>query len=105
MCALVTGVQTCALPIDDRIAAYFTPPPFETCLSDDIDRSDPDFALWVDQQVIAHKAPGYAIANISLKPIAGIGGDITAEQMDVVADLGERYSIDEVRVTHAQNLV
>src|SRR3546814_12584509 len=101
-CALVTGVQTCALPI---FAAYFTPPPFETGLPDDIDRSDPDFALWVDQQVIAHKTPGYAIANISLKPIGGIGGDATAEQMEVVADLAERYSFDDVRVTHAQNLV
>ena len=89
----------------DRIAAYFTPPPFETGLSEEIDRSDPDFAVWVDQQVVAHKAPGYAIANISLKPIGGIGGDVTAEQMEVVADLAERYSFDDVRVTHAQNLV
>ena len=89
----------------DRIAAYFVPPPFETGLSEQIDRSDPDFALWVDRQVAPHKAPGYAIANISLKPIGGIGGDMTAEQMDLVADLAERYSFDELRVTHAQNLV
>ena len=89
----------------DRIAAYFEPPAFETGLSDEIDRSDPDFAVWVDQQVAAHKAPGYAIANISLKKIGGIGGDITAEQMEVVADLAERYSFDELRVSHVQNLV
>ncbi|PKP99725.1 MAG: sulfite reductase [Alphaproteobacteria bacterium HGW-Alphaproteobacteria-13] len=89
----------------DRIAAYFTPPPFETGLSEEIDRSDPDFALWVDRQVAPHKAPGYAIANISLKPIGGIGGDITADQMDVVADLAERYSFDDLRATHVQNLV
>ncbi|HET6526961.1 nitrite/sulfite reductase [Sphingopyxis sp.] len=89
----------------DRIAEYFTPPPFETGLSDEIDRSDPDFALWVDRQVVEHKAPGYAIANISLKPIGGIPGDISAEQMDLVADLAERYSFDEIRATHAQNLV
>jgi len=89
----------------DRIAAYFEPPAFETGLVDEIDRSDPDFAVWVDQQVAAHKAPGYAIANISLKPIRGIGGDITAEQMEVVADLAERYSFDELRVSHVQNLV
>ena len=89
----------------DRIAAYFAPPPFETGLADEIDRSDPDFAVWVDQQVAAHKAPGYAIANISLKKIGGIGGDITAEQMEVVADLAERYSFDELRVSHVQNLV
>src|SRR3546814_15385782 len=45
------------------------------------------------------------MANISRKPIAGSGGDATADQMDVIADLGERYSFDEVRVTHAQDLV
>jgi sulfite reductase (NADPH) hemoprotein beta-component len=89
----------------DRIAAYFTPPPFETGLPEEIDRSDPDFAVWVDQQVAAHKAPGYAIANISLKKIGATGGDMTAEQMEIVADLAERYSFDELRVTHAQNLV
>lgn len=89
----------------DRVAAYFTPPPFETALSDEIDRSDPDFSLWVDRQTVAHKAPGYAIVNVSLKPIPGIAGDISAEQMDLVADLAEKYSFDEVRATHAQNLV
>jgi sulfite reductase (NADPH) hemoprotein beta-component len=89
----------------DRIAEYFAPPPFETGLSDEIDRSDPEFALWADRQTVKHKAPGYAIVNISLKPIGGIPGDVSAEQMDRIADLAERYSFDELRVTHAQNLV
>ncbi|WP_296611031.1 nitrite/sulfite reductase [Sphingomonas sp.] len=89
----------------DRIAAYFAPPPFETGLSDAIDRSDPDFALWLDQNVKAHKAPGYAIVNISLKPVGSIPGDATAEQIELMADLAERYSFDELRVTHAQNIV
>ena len=89
----------------DRIAAYFEPPAFETRLSEEIDRSDPDFALWADRQVARHKAPGYAIVNISLKPIGQIPGDISAEQMELVADLAERYSFDELRSTHAQNLV
>jgi sulfite reductase (NADPH) hemoprotein beta-component len=89
----------------DRIAAYFAPPPFETGLSETLDRSDPDFALWADRQVAAHKAAGYAIVNISLKPIGQIPGDISAEQMELVADLAERYSFDELRATHAQNLV
>ena len=89
----------------DRIAAYFTPPPFETGLSDDIDRSDPDFALWVDTNTHPHKVPGYVSAVISLKPVGGIPGDISAEQMDIVADLAGRYSFDEIRATHAQNLV
>ncbi len=89
----------------DRIASYFTPPPFEEGLSEDIDLSDPAFAAWVRHQTVAHKAPGYAIANISLKPIGGIPGDISADQMDIVADLAERFSFGEIRATHAQNLV
>ncbi|HKR92092.1 nitrite/sulfite reductase [Novosphingobium sp.] len=89
----------------DRIAAYFAPPPFETGLSEEIDRADPDFAVWIDRQTVAHKAPGYAIVNISLKPIGGIPGDISADQMELVADLAEKYSFDELRATHGQNLV
>ena len=89
----------------ERISAFFAAPAFEAGLSDEIDLSDPDFRLWVDQQVIAHKQPGYAIANISLKPVDGIPGDATADQIDVMADLAERYSFDELRVTHAQNIV
>jgi sulfite reductase (NADPH) hemoprotein beta-component len=89
----------------DRIAAYFAPPPFEERLSEEIDLSDPAFAAWVERQVVPHKTPGYAIANISLKPVGGIPGDISAEQMEVVADLAERFSFDELRATHAQNLV
>jgi sulfite reductase (NADPH) hemoprotein beta-component len=89
----------------DRIRAFFADPAFETSLSDAIDRADPDFALWVDQQVAAHKQPGYAIVNISLKPITGIPGDASSAQIDLIADLAERYSFDELRVTHAQNIV
>jgi len=88
----------------DRIAAFFAPPAFEVS-NDEPDRSDPDFAVWLDQNVKAHKAPGYAIVNISLKPIGGIPGDASADQIDVMADLAERYSFDELRVTHAQNIV
>ena len=89
----------------ERISAFFAPPAFETGLSDTIDLNDPDFAAWARQNVSAHQAPGYAIATISLKPVGGIPGDASAEQMRIVADLAERYSFDEVRVTHAQNLV
>ncbi len=88
-----------------RIRAFFAAPDYETGLSEEIDRADPAFALWVDQNVAAHKAPGYAIVNISLKPLGGIPGDASAEQMELVADLAERFSLGEIRVTHAQNLV
>ena len=89
----------------ERIAAYFAPPPFESGLSDDVDRSDPDFAVWLDQNVKPHKQAGYAIVNISLKPIGGIPGDASSAQIDVMAGLAEKYSFDELRVTHAQNIV
>jgi sulfite reductase (NADPH) hemoprotein beta-component len=88
----------------DRISAFFAPPAFES-VSDDIDRSDPDFAVWLDQNVKPHKQSGYAIVNISLKPIGGIPGDASADQIDVMADLAKAYSFDELRVTHAQNIV
>ena len=72
---------------------------------DGVDRSDPDFAVWRDQNVKPHKQSGYAIVNISLKPIGGIPGDASADQIDVMADLAREFSFDELRVTHAQNIV
>ncbi|SEN23574.1 sulfite reductase (NADPH) hemoprotein beta-component [Sphingomonas gellani] len=88
-----------------RITAFFAPPAFDADAPDTVDRSDPDFAVWLDQNVAAHKQPGYAIVNISLKPIGGIPGDASADQIDLMADLAERYGFDELRVTHAQNIV
>ncbi|EQA97907.1 nitrite/sulfite reductase [Sphingobium baderi] len=89
----------------DRIRPFFAGPAYEHGLPDAIDRGDPAFALWVDRQVAAHRQPGYAIVNISLKPTGGIPGDASADQIDLIADLAEQYSLDELRVTHAQNLV
>ncbi len=89
----------------DRIIAQFAPPAFDAAAPDMLDLSDPDFKLWVDQNVHPHKQPGYAIATISLKPKRGIPGDASSAQMDVIADLAEKYAHDEIRVTHSQNLV
>jgi len=88
-----------------RISAMFAAPAFAADGGSVADRSDPDFAVWLDQNVRAHKQSGHAIVTISLKPIGGIPGDASAEQIDVMADLAERYSFDELRVTHAQNIV
>ena len=89
----------------DRIAAMFAPPAFEADAPSELDRSDPDFSLWLDQNVKPHKQAGYAIVNISLKPTGGIPGDATSAQIDLMADLAEQYSFDELRITHAQNVV
>jgi sulfite reductase (NADPH) hemoprotein beta-component len=89
-----------------RIEAYFAPPPFESRPARAALRApDRAFDRWVTRNTHAHKQPGHAIVTISLKPIGGIPGDASADQMDAIADLAERYSFDEVRVTHEQNLV
>ncbi|MBU1755982.1 MAG: nitrite/sulfite reductase, partial [Alphaproteobacteria bacterium] len=67
--------------------------------------SEPAFRRWVQRNTNPHKAPGYVSAVISLKPVGGIPGDATAEQMRLMADLAERYGFDELRVMHTQNIV
>ncbi|TDH58740.1 nitrite/sulfite reductase [Dankookia rubra] len=96
--------------IVDQIASHFAPPPF-AALPDNPQAyaqaldGNAEFAAWAKQSVRAHKAPGYASVTISLKPIGGIPGDASAEQMEAVATLAERHSFGEIRVTHVQNLV
>ncbi|HWA03863.1 MAG TPA: nitrite/sulfite reductase [Rhizomicrobium sp.] len=87
-----------------RIDAYFAPPEFET-LPDTMPEASAAFAGWAKTNVSRHRAPGYAIATISLKPIGGVPGDATADQMDAVADLMDAHGIAEIRVSHEQNLV
>ena len=108
----------------DRITAMFAPPAFETddaptpFVSSEVETPAPGagfstsleangggFKAWRKQNTAAHKQPGYTILTISLKPVGGIPGDATADQIDLMADLAERYSFDELRVTHAQNIV
>lgn len=93
-----------------RIAAYFAPPAYATRPDTSIAlerarKADPAFDRWVKHNVSPHRVPGYAVVTISLKPIGGVPGDATAEQMEAVADITERWSLDEVRVSHEQNLV
>jgi sulfite reductase (NADPH) hemoprotein beta-component len=94
----------------ERISAYFAPPNYENLPAQSeafeaAKGSNAEFNHWVKTNLVPHKTPGYGIVNISLKPIGGIPGDATDVQMDVIADLAERYALDEVRVTHEQNLV
>ena len=91
----------------ERIKAMFASPAFESeaDADDGHDYNSPEFSAWVAQNTAAHKQPGYAIVTISLKPIGGIPGDASADQIDVMADLAARFSFDELRVTHSQNIV
>ena len=108
--ALKDGALT--LPAEEigRIETYFAAPAFET-LPDSSPAfearrcEDRAFARWVRSNVSAHRASGYAIASISLKPEGGAPGDATADQMDAVADLAEAFSFDEILISHEQNLV
>ena len=100
---LTLGIEPPAAELA-RIAAMFDEP-LEPAESAAPDRSDPDFALWMDRNTHPHKLPGYISAVISLKPVGGIPGDATADQMRLIADLAERYGNGELRVTHTQNIV
>ncbi len=87
-----------------RIAGYFADPAFEDGPKT-VDRSDPDFALWVDRNTHRHKHDAYVSAVISLKPVGGIPGDATGDQMRLMASLAKDYSFDEIRIMHTQNVV
>jgi sulfite reductase (NADPH) hemoprotein beta-component len=89
----------------DRITAYFAPPQFEPLADAEPVSDDPDFAAWLRNNIAEHRAPGYAIATISLKPIGGVPGDASHAQLDALADLMDEYGLAEIRVSHEQNLV
>ena len=87
-----------------RIAAYFAPPAFEE-LADEMPSGGAHFENWKKSNVHPHRAPGYAIATISLKAIGQIPGDASANQMEALADLMDEFGLSEIRVNHEQNLV
>ncbi|KEO90423.1 sulfite reductase [Erythrobacter longus] len=88
----------------ERIKPFFADPAFEDGPKT-LDRSDPDFALWVDRNTNRHKHDSYVSAVISLKPVGGIPGDATGDQMRLMARLAKQYSFDELRIMHTQNVV
>ena len=87
-----------------RIEAYFAPPAFES-LSDIVLPLEGPVGDWVKTNIHKHRAPGYALATISLKPIGGVPGDISHEQLDGVAQIMDDFGYDEIRASHEQNLV
>lgn len=89
----------------ERIKTYFADPAFKAGLPTEADRSNPAFAQWMDRNTHPHKVPGYVSVTISLKPVGGIPGDASADQIRLMAALAKDYSFDECRVTHAQNIV
>jgi sulfite reductase (NADPH) hemoprotein beta-component len=93
-----------------RIRGAFTPKSFEAlpAVSEAFEaarQATPAFARFARNNLKPHKVAGYSIVEISLKAIGATPGDITSEQMEVVADLAERFGQNDIRVTHEQNLV
>jgi len=94
----------------DRINAYFAPPAYaqlddQPALLAEQRAKNQSFDAWVAANIAEHKVPGYAIVNISLKSLRLPPGDMTAAQMDALAELADKYSFGELRVNHRQNLV
>jgi sulfite reductase (NADPH) hemoprotein beta-component len=94
----------------DRVKQYFTEPAYDAEAAADesfatMQAEDADFARWVKQNVVDHKVAGYKVAYISLKAPDVAPGDISAEQLDIVADLADEFSLGEVRSSHNQNLL
>ncbi len=93
----------------ERIRAAFAAPAFEAlpvqAAAFEAAKADRAFARFARHNVHPHKAPGYAIVDISLKAPGDTPGDCTADQMDAIAELADRYSFGEIRVNYQQNLL
>ncbi len=94
----------------ERIHNYFAPPelpqrPEGPQIVAAAGEADPEFARWVRVNVHPHKVEGYGSVTVSLKPTGGLAGDATDQQMYVIAGLAERFGQDDIRITHAQNVV
>ena len=94
----------------DRINAYFALPALKRDTEGasrlaHLRTGDASFSQWVGQNTHPHKVADHVSVTVSLKPVGGVPGDATDEQMHVVADLAERFGYDEVRVSHEQNLI
>jgi sulfite reductase (NADPH) hemoprotein beta-component len=93
-----------------RVSSHFEDPEYEALANTDFLfelhlRENRAFANWVKRNVHGHKQPGYAAVTLSLKRTGVAPGDCSAEQMDAVATLADRYSFGELRVSHEQNLI
>lgn len=94
----------------DRVKAFFTEPDYDSNAAADTTfeaklAEDIAFARWLKQNTFEHKVPGYKAVYVSLKKHGQAPGDITSEQLEIVADLADKYSFGEIRSTHTQNLV
>jgi sulfite reductase (NADPH) hemoprotein beta-component len=103
------GPDTLTSEMVDAVAQRFTTPAYVADPGADTSAhhaaNDLGFARWLRRNVHHHKVAGYAAVTLSLKRTGVPPGDITADQMDAVANLADRYTFGEMRVSHEQNLV
>lgn len=100
-----SGIDTALF---EDIKEAFAPPQFDTgstAIFETSYNTDPIFRSWADTNLAEHRAPGYAIVQISLKAHGETPGDASAGQMRVMADLAEKYGHDELRISHEQNVI
>ena len=102
------GPGTLTVKEVNRAKSSFSPPKYEALTDIDPEQAlisgDVAFKNWLKQNVLPHKMPGYAIVNLAVKATGIAPGDITDEQMELIADLADAYSFGELRVTHEQNI-
>lgn len=100
----------------DRVQACFVNPPLAPSVRRGADarlheivradaEADPQYHRWLQRNVRAHRDPALRIVTLSFKRLGYAPGDATAEQMDTAADLADRFSAGEARLTHEQNLI
>jgi len=105
------GPDTVSAEFVQDIAGRFTTPAYDPAAAGDDDpaaalaEQDPRFRRWLRSNVHAHRVAGYCSVTVSLKATGSPPGDITADQMDAVADLADTYGFGELRVSHEQNLI
>jgi sulfite reductase (NADPH) hemoprotein beta-component len=99
----------------DRVSAFFVPPALN-CDRKSADakiahilkaaaEDDMEFSRWLQQNVKPHQNPDLRAVTLSFKRFGQAPGDATAEQLERAAELAERFSAGEARVTHEQNLL
>jgi len=99
----------------DRVSAFFVPPQLN-CDRKSADakiahilkaaaEDDLEFSRWLQQNVKPHQNPDLRAVTLSFKRFGQAPGDATAEQLERAAELAERFSAGEARVTHEQNLL
>mgnify|MGYP001281826229 FL=1 len=103
---LKNGPSTLTEAEIERTRGFFTRPAYETDLPDEpsVVASDGQFERWLRHNVKPHQQAGYAIVTLALKRTGVAPGDVTDKQMEFAADLADRFSFGEIRVTHEQNL-